>query len=368
MFNYTEIYNNIYNEVTKSISGDFSRGMIVASAIAAITYGSRQLLYKSLYWLDRLTSVTLIVNTANRLEFETIAFIERKFAKENDYTQSVTYGYQNLGYGKFYRWYKGRPLIITKKKVESQHQHYDEIVLKTWLNKKITKQLLEEQKSKIVKTIGISTKNTMTLYPVKEDIFLPTKNVQNLCKQFVKIKNFWDKDINIKTSFLLYGKPGQGKSQAIKNICIKLGIPLKIICLDNSLTNSQIIEEIMGYNKIVLLLEDIDRYDVFCNHTNTQANTEYNKSAILNMIDGVTSPDSIIVVGTTNHLEKLDPAILRSGRFDCHVEFINPNKSEIEDLWYNSFEEKCPSEILEELDGKPLCDVYKKIKENFLND
>ena len=43
-------------------------------------------------------------------------------------------------------------------------------------------------------------------------------------------------------------------------------------------------------------------------------------SELLNFLDGPSSPDSCIIIATTNHIEKLDPAIIRSGRFDIKID------------------------------------------------
>ncbi len=39
-------------------------------------------------------------------------------------------------------------------------------------------------------------------------------------------------------------------------------------------------------------------------------------SGLLNAIDGVASPDGLILFMTTNHVERLDPAMIRPGRVD----------------------------------------------------
>jgi ATP-dependent 26S proteasome regulatory subunit len=40
----------------------------------------------------------------------------------------------------------------------------------------------------------------------------------------------------------------------------------------------------------------------------------------LNSIDGVCAPFNVVFIFTTNHIEKLDPALLRPGRIDLCVE------------------------------------------------
>jgi len=56
----------------------------------------------------------------------------------------------------------------------------------------------------------------------------------------------------------------------------------------------------------VMILEDLDSLI-----------TERNRSFFLNQIDGLEGNDGLLVVGTTNYLEKLDPALSsRPSRFD----------------------------------------------------
>jgi chaperone BCS1 len=44
---------------------------------------------------------------------------------------------------------------------------------------------------------------------------------------------------------------------------------------------------------------------------------------LLNAIDGIRTIDGRILFMTTNHKEKLDPALLRPGRTDLHFELKN---------------------------------------------
>lgn len=43
-------------------------------------------------------------------------------------------------------------------------------------------------------------------------------------------------------------------------------------------------------------------------------------SGLINALDGVRSQEGTILFMTTNHKEKLDPALLRPGRADRHFE------------------------------------------------
>lgn len=56
-------------------------------------------------------------------------------------------------------------------------------------------------------------------------------------------------------------------------------------------------------------------------------------SALLNVIDGVTASEGRILVMTTNHAEKLDPALLRPGRVDMTVTFGYAGREDIKELF-----------------------------------
>ena len=49
-------------------------------------------------------------------------------------------------------------------------------------------------------------------------------------------------------------------------------------------------------------------------------NDDLNLAYLLNMLDGTLTPSNSVIVMTTNHKEHLDPALIRSGRVDIHVE------------------------------------------------
>ena len=50
-------------------------------------------------------------------------------------------------------------------------------------------------------------------------------------------------------------------------------------------------------------------------------------------IDGVTASEGRILVMTTNHAEKLDPALLRPGRVDMTITFGYAARDDIEELF-----------------------------------
>jgi chaperone BCS1 len=86
-------------------------------------------------------------------------------------------------------------------------------------------------------------------------------------------------------------------------------------------------------------------------------------SGLLNALDGVAAAEGRILFATTNHLERLDPALSRPGRMDVWVEFKHASPWQAEALFKNFFpsveevSERDGEEVVEregELDGVRL--------------
>ncbi|KAF9524620.1 hypothetical protein CPB83DRAFT_897770 [Crepidotus variabilis] len=60
-------------------------------------------------------------------------------------------------------------------------------------------------------------------------------------------------------------------------------------------------------------------------------------SGLLNALDGVAASEGRLLFATTNHLERLDPALSRPGRMDVWVEFRNASQWQAEALFRNFF-------------------------------
>ena len=80
-------------------------------------------------------------------------------------------------------------------------------------------------------------------------------------------------------------------------------------------------------------------------------------SGLLNIIDGVASQEGRVLIMTTNHIEKLDKALLRPGRIDVKVQFELATQAHAESLFmqiYSVAEQtlKSSDDIAEALNGK----------------
>lgn len=91
----------------------------------------------------------------------------------------------------------------------------------------------------------------------------------------------------------------------------------------------------------IMLLEDIDA--AFTKRTQSD-NQGYQSmitfSGLLNSLDGVASAEERIIFLTTNHVEKLDPALIRPGRVDLKEYLGNASDYQIREMFLRFYDDE----------------------------
>ncbi|SCU85174.1 LAFA_0D14268g1_1 [Lachancea sp. 'fantastica'] len=135
-------------------------------------------------------------------------------------------------------------------------------------------------------------------------------------------KWYLDRGIPYRRGYLLYGPPGSGKTSFIQALAGELDYNICIMNLSEANLTDDRLNHLMNNipERSILLLEDIDA--AFNKRTQSgeqgyQSGVTF--SGLLNALDGVASSEETITFMTTNHPEKLDPAIMRPGRIDYKV-------------------------------------------------
>ncbi|KAF8022795.1 hypothetical protein BT93_F0338 [Corymbia citriodora subsp. variegata] len=121
-----------------------------------------------------------------------------------------------------------------------------------------------------------------------------------------------------KRGYLLYGPPGTGKSSLVAAMANHLKYDVYDLDLSEVQCNSDLRRLLIGTgNQSIIVIEDID----FSKESKTLDEEKITLSGLLNFIDGLWSccGDERIIVFTTNHRDRLDPALLRPGRMDLHI-------------------------------------------------
>lgn len=156
--------------------------------------------------------------------------------------------------------------------------------------------------------------------------------------RFVKRKEFYRRvGKPWKRGYLLYGPPGTGKSSLIAAMANHLRFDIYDLQLGSMHGYSSLRDLLLWLpSQSIIVVEDIDRTQGFPKRRliKKPPNVEHGfddsveKAAkreqlapLLNFVDGLWSccGDERLIVLTTNHKEKLDPALLRPGRMDMHV-------------------------------------------------
>ena len=148
-----------------------------------------------------------------------------------------------------------------------------------------------------------------------------------------------------KTVMLWYGPPGTGKTTLAQGVAKYLGFDLAIVKIDPS-KMAELKDKITGCRKnTVMLIEDVDRAVALPKPPQPAVAASADKPAeategapvqavlppqeadrpvpgiehLMNALDGVMSPEGVVIIMTTNHRDRLDPALIRPGRVNLEI-------------------------------------------------
>ncbi|KAL6227110.1 hypothetical protein ACLB2K_001069 [Fragaria x ananassa] len=177
------------------------------------------------------------------------------------------------------------------------------------------------------KSIGLEHPSTFDTVAMEPEM---KKRIVGDLDRFVRRKEFYKKVGKAwKRGYLLYGPPGTGKSSLIAAMANYLKFSIFDLELSSLSTNCELRKALLSTsNRSILVIEDIDCSVEIQNREagegaskNNKSNKMLTLSGLLNFIDGLWSScgDERIIVFTTNHKDRLDPALLRPGRMDMHI-------------------------------------------------
>uniref|UniRef100_J3LTT6 AAA+ ATPase domain-containing protein n=2 Tax=Oryza brachyantha TaxID=4533 RepID=J3LTT6_ORYBR len=183
------------------------------------------------------------------------------------------------------------------------------------------------------------TFDTLAMDPAKKKEILDDLTMfKNGKEYYARVGKAW------KRGYLLYGPPGTGKSAMIAAMANYLDYDIYDIELTSVHSNTDLRKLfIETTSKSIIVIEDIDcSLDLTGARKKKEAAADDDKkdgppkppdmkkdtsskvtlSGLLNFIDGLWSAcgGERLIVFTTNHVKKLDPALIRRGRMDKHIE------------------------------------------------
>jgi chaperone BCS1 len=158
--------------------------------------------------------------------------------------------------------------------------------------------------------------------------------LQDVDKFLSRAKWYAELGLPYRRGFLFYGPPGNGKSSIAHVIAAAKKLNLCVLSINKNLTGSKLTGLVNSLPKrALLLIEDID----CCSTNGRDSDDILSFSELLNAIDGILSGEGRILFMTTNHKDKLDPALIRPGRCDVQFEIKNASESQARRLFFRFF-------------------------------
>lgn len=134
-------------------------------------------------------------------------------------------------------------------------------------------------------------------------------------REFLESSQWYlDRGIPYRRGYLLHGPPGGGKSSFIQALASEMGYSICLLNLSDTMLSDDRLNHLLNAlpERSILLLEDVDS----AMGAPERAHGKLTFSGLLNALDGVASSEERIIFMTTNHYERLDPALIRPGRVD----------------------------------------------------
>ncbi len=165
-----------------------------------------------------------------------------------------------------------------------------------------------------------------------ESVVLPEGMSEHLVAdvtEFLESRAWYaERGIPYRRGYLMEGVPGSGKSSLIRALASTLNLNLYMLNIGSAGMSDEKLVSLMSEVKdnSIVLLEDVDAAarrplaDVASSAPAGECKG-ITFSGLLNALDGVNAREGVMVWMTTNHKERLDPALIRPGRVDVQEHF-----------------------------------------------
>jgi chaperone BCS1 len=332
----------------------FASGGLLLMIIGGISVWLRSVPETIWYWIVRQTTMIITV-TDDDAAFVWVKewFLEQKFlARIRNLDLDTTVRNERVALipapGKHWFWYGGRPFEVWFSRTESTHERVarraESLTFRTLGRKRaLLKRFVDDVVACHLRRQGVQsylyTYNDGWDYVegyaprLLESVVLEPGEKEHLMEDIARFRNskyrYQRLGIPYHRGYLFYGPPGTGKTSLVSALAAHFGLSIYTANLteftDRSLMSA--VNQVPANS--VLLFEDIDcmkssqaRADALAPadaKLNVSSQNGVTLSGLLNVLDGFYAPTGVLFVMTTNHVEKLDRALLRPGRIDYRL-------------------------------------------------
>lgn len=143
---------------------------------------------------------------------------------------------------------------------------------------------------------------------------------------------------------ILYGEPGTGKTLLAKAVAGEANVPFYAISGSDFIQVyvgvgasrvRQLFKKAKSHGRAVIFIDEIDAIGKKREGSSKMGGSDERDqtlNALLTEMSGFNEKEGIVVMAATNRLDMLDPALLRPGRFDRHIEVSLPDVNAREEI------------------------------------
>jgi chaperone BCS1 len=367
------IFQAIY-QLLSAGHNQFASGGLLLMAVGAVGAALRNIPMRMWQWVyGQVTLHLTIIDSRDAFDWFKWWFYRQQYSKrarrvDVDNPWGVVGAEFLPAPGRHWFFYKGRPIRIVLTREEGKESHSskrkEEITLSTFgRDQKFLREIVAEMQAAYDSRQGrramLFTFSTNDGYWRERSHYRPRPLNSVVMDGVVKediledIRKFLDSEkwyentgIPYHRGYLFHGPPGTGKTSLIAALSEHFKSRVYYLRL-NEISDLGLNEAMRTIPAgAMIVMEDIDCVTATAAREKTdkdESSGDLNLklgvtlSGLLNALDGVHSPQGAMYFMTTNHIGKLDPALIRPGRIDVRILLDKPKVEQLVEMYHRFF-------------------------------